>query len=125
MLLKNLMTNKLSMNSVNDDQRDFVFDLMKGYNVSSFFKKSETKDLSNRNFYEKSKLKGNPNSQDILTESYKYYIIITVSNTKISKTHRLLNKILLSLSLSLSAFPSVYYGLRFLRLPSRRVFSVL
>ena len=66
MLSKNLVTNKLSMNSVNDDQRDFVFDLMKGYNVSSFFKKSETKDLSNRNFYEKSKLKVNPNSQDIL-----------------------------------------------------------
>ena len=66
MLLKNLVTNKLSMNSVNDDQRDFVFDLMKGYNVSSFFKKSETKDLSNRNFYEKSKLKVNPNSEDIL-----------------------------------------------------------
>ena len=66
MLLKNLVTNKLSMNSVNDDHRDFVFDLMKGYNVSSFFKKSETKDLSNRNFYEKSKLKVNPNSQDIL-----------------------------------------------------------
>ena len=66
MLLKNLVTNKLTMNSVNDDQRDFVFDLMKGYNVSSFFKKSETKDLSNRNFYEKSKLKVNPNSQDIL-----------------------------------------------------------
>ena len=118
MLLKNLMTNKLSMNSVNDDQRNFVFDLMKGYNVSSFFKKSETKDLSNRNFYEKSKLKGNPNSQDILTESYKYYIIITVSNTKISKTHRLLNKILLYLSVLLS----VYYGLRFLCLPSSKVF---
>ena len=66
MLLKNLMTNKLSINSVNDDLKDFVFDLMKGYNVISFFKKSETKDLSNKNFYEKTKPKGNPNSQDIL-----------------------------------------------------------
>ena len=36
-LLKNLMTNKTSMNTVNDDQIDFVFDLMKGYNVTSFF----------------------------------------------------------------------------------------
>ena len=34
-------------------------------------------------------------------ESYKYCIIITGSNIKISKTHRLLNKILLSLCPSL------------------------
>ena len=58
-LLKNLMTNKTSMNMVNDDQIDFVFDLTKGYNVSSFFKKSKTKDLDNRNLYERSKFKAN------------------------------------------------------------------
>ena len=37
--LKNLVANKISINRVNDDQRNFVFNLMKGYNVSSFFKK--------------------------------------------------------------------------------------
>ena len=37
------------------------------------------------------------------TESYKYCIIIAGSNTEISKTHRLLNKILLSLHL----YPSI------------------
>ena len=36
-----------------------------------------------------------------LTESYKYSIIIAGSNTKISKTHRSLNKIFFSLCLSL------------------------
>ena len=42
MLLKNLGAKKKTvMNTVNDDQRNFVFDLMKGYNVSNFFKKSE------------------------------------------------------------------------------------
>ena len=42
MLLKNLVAKKKTvMNTVNDDQRNFVFDLMKGYNVSNFFKKSE------------------------------------------------------------------------------------
>ena len=41
MLLKNLVAKKPGMNTVNDDQRNFVFDLMKGYNVSNFFKKSE------------------------------------------------------------------------------------
>ena len=35
--LKNLIANKISINTVNDDQRDFVFNLMKGYNISSFF----------------------------------------------------------------------------------------
>ena len=39
MFLKNLVANKISINRVNDDQRNFVFNLMKGYNVSSFFKK--------------------------------------------------------------------------------------
>ena len=36
-LLKNLIANKISINTVNDDQGNFVFNLMKGYNVSSFF----------------------------------------------------------------------------------------
>ena len=66
MLLKNLVANKLSINTVND-QRDLVFNLMKGYSVSSFFKKSETKDLDNRNLYEKSKRK----ALDILLECEK------------------------------------------------------
>ena len=35
--------------------KDFLFDLIKGYNVSSFFKQSETKDLDNRYLCEKSK----------------------------------------------------------------------
>ena len=48
------------------------------------------------------------------TESNKYCNTILKSNTKISKTHRLLNKILL---LCLSALLSVYCGLLFLRLP--------
>ena len=41
MLLKNLVAKKPGLNTVNDDQRNFVFDLMKRYNVSNFFKKSE------------------------------------------------------------------------------------
>ena len=57
----------------------------------------------------------------IYTEWYKYYIIITADNTKISKTHRVLNKILLSRSTLLS----VYYGLPFLCVPSSRAFLVL
>ena len=61
------MANKININTVNDDQRDFVFNLMKGYNASSFFKKSVTKDLDNRNLYEKSKRK----ALDILLECEK------------------------------------------------------
>ena len=56
-LTNNLMASKISINTVNDDQRKFVLDLMKGYNVSIFFKKIETKDLDIRNLYEKSKHK--------------------------------------------------------------------
>ena len=51
------MASKISINTVNDDQRKFVLDLMKGYNVSIFFKKIETKDLDIRNLYEKNKHK--------------------------------------------------------------------
>ena len=43
-LLKNLVANTININTVNDDQRNFVFHLMKGYNVSSFFKTIEIKD---------------------------------------------------------------------------------
>ena len=43
--LKNLVANKISINTANDDQGDFVFNLIKGYNISSFFKKGETRDL--------------------------------------------------------------------------------
>ena len=55
--LKNLVANKIIINTTNDDQRDFVFNLMKGYNISSFFKKSETRDLDKKNLYEKSRFK--------------------------------------------------------------------
>ena len=65
--LKNLVVNKKSINTINDDQKDFVFNLMKGYNISSFFEKSETKDLDNRNLYEKSKYK----ALDIILECEK------------------------------------------------------
>ena len=64
MLLKNLVTNKIRINTVNDDQKNFVFNLMKGYNARIFFKKSEIRDLDNTNLYEKSKLK----AFDILLE---------------------------------------------------------
>ena len=53
--------------------------------------------------------KGNPNFPKI---------IIAGSNTKISKTHRLLNKVLLSFFVLLS----VYCDLRFLCLPQRQSF---
>ena len=60
MFFKNLGTNKISINRVNHDQIDFVFNL-KGCNVSRFFKKKkkerETKDLNDNNFYEKIKTK--------------------------------------------------------------------
>ena len=51
------MASKISINTVNGDQRKFVLDLMKAYNVSIFFKNIETKDLDIRNLYEKSKHK--------------------------------------------------------------------
>ena len=50
-----MIANKISINTANDDQRDFVFNLMKGYNINSFFKKSETRDLDKKNLYEKSR----------------------------------------------------------------------
>ena len=55
--LNNLIANKISINTTNDDQRDFVFNLMKGYNVSNFFKINETRDLDRRNSSEKSRSK--------------------------------------------------------------------
>ena len=39
MFLKKVVANTISINIANNDQGDFVFNLMKGYNVSSFFKK--------------------------------------------------------------------------------------
>ena len=59
MFFKNLGTNKISINRVNDDQIDFVFNL-KGCNLRKFFlkkKERETKDLNDSNFYEKIKTK--------------------------------------------------------------------
>ena len=44
-VFKNLLANKIGRNTVNDDQRDFVFDQMEGYNVSNFLRKSETKNF--------------------------------------------------------------------------------
>ena len=38
--LKNLAANKIIIKTVNYDQRDLVFNLMQGYNVSSFFQKT-------------------------------------------------------------------------------------
>ena len=61
------MGNKIRINTVNDGQRDFVFDLMKGCNVSNLFKKSETLDLEIRNSYEKTNCK----ALDILLEYQK------------------------------------------------------
>ena len=56
------------------------------------------------------------------TESYKYCIIIAGSKTNISKTHRLLNKMLLSLSLPFSLFTVACASFAFL---SGRIFTVL
>ena len=67
MFLKNFVANKRSIKTENNDQRDFVFNLMKGYNVNSSLKKSGIKDLDNRNLYEKSKRK----ALDILLECEK------------------------------------------------------
>ena len=47
----------MSINTVNNNQKDFVFNLMKGYSVSSFFKKSETKAPIEGDLYDRSKLK--------------------------------------------------------------------
>ena len=63
-------------------------------------------------------LKGTQTFKAYQTESYKYCIIIAESNTKISKTHRLLNKMVLSLFALLSA----YWDLHFLRLPQQQSF---
>ena len=43
-VLKNSIASKISINIANDDQRDFVFNLMKGYNVSSFINGSKDLD---------------------------------------------------------------------------------
>ena len=51
--LKNLIADKISINTANDDQRDFVGNLIKGFNISSFLKKSETRDLGKKNLHEK------------------------------------------------------------------------
>ena len=53
MIFKKLVANKISTNTANDDKRDFVFNLMDVYNMSSFFKRGEIKDLGKNNLYEK------------------------------------------------------------------------
>ena len=58
MLLKNLVANKISINTANNDRKDFVFNLMKGYNITSFFSvKKDIKNLSEENMYQKADLK--------------------------------------------------------------------
>ena len=64
-VLKNSIASKISINIANDDQRDFVFNLMKGYNVSSFINRS--KDLDKKNLYEKIR----PKAIEILLECEK------------------------------------------------------
>ena len=44
-------------NIANDDQKSFAFNLMKGYNVISFFTKSEIKYLDEKNCMKKVGLK--------------------------------------------------------------------
>ena len=61
-LWKNLVVNKTGINTVNDDQRNFVFDLMKRCNVGIFIKIYEIKDSDNKRLHEKSK----PKALDIL-----------------------------------------------------------
>ena len=51
MFLKKVVANTISINIANNDQGDFVFNLMKGYNVSSFLKKCETNGLSEENLF--------------------------------------------------------------------------
>ena len=81
-VFKNLLANKIGINTVNDDQRDFVFDQMKGYNVSNFLKKSETKNF--RKFVWKSKFK----ALDIhLKRERNYRCDKYVSSKKILKRH--------------------------------------
>ena len=63
-------------------------------------------------------LKGNPKFQGTLNWILQILLITAVSNTKISKTYSLLNKILLSLSILLS----VYCDLCFLPLSQRQMF---
>ena len=85
-LLKNLVTNEIGIIAVNDGERNFVFDLMKGYNVNSIFKKSETKDLDNRNLYERSKFKA-LESTILLKCEKKYRRDKKFSSNKILKRH--------------------------------------
>ena len=55
--LENLIADKISINRSNDDQNNFSFSLIKGYNVSSFLTKSEIKYLDEKNLHEKSRSK--------------------------------------------------------------------
>ena len=58
MPLKNLIASKISINTANYDQEDFVFDRMKGYSMVSFFlkkKESKIKNFDEKNLYSRSK----------------------------------------------------------------------
>ena len=54
-----LVATKISINAINDDQKEFVFNLMKEHSVAIFFskKKKKIKDFSEKNVYQKARLK--------------------------------------------------------------------
>ena len=55
-----LVATKISINAINDDQKEFVFNLMKEHSVAIFFfkkKKKKIKDFSEKNLYQKARLK--------------------------------------------------------------------
>ena len=41
--LEKLLANKININTANDGQKDFVLNLMKGYNLSSLFNETKLK----------------------------------------------------------------------------------
>ena len=52
-----LVATKISINAINDDQKEFVFNLMKEHSVAIFFQKKKIKDFSGKNVYQKARLK--------------------------------------------------------------------
>ena len=56
-VFKNLIANEIIINRVNDDQKDFVFNLIIQYNLTNFFNKNEIIDIGEKNLYEKGRSK--------------------------------------------------------------------
>ena len=56
-VFKNLIANKIIINRVNDDQKDFVFNLIIQYNLNNFFNKNEIIDIGEKSLYEKGRSK--------------------------------------------------------------------